>query len=267
MKPWHGHPIAEDTQVSYSEAGGRSVAWVEAANCTRSDRYALFCHGGGFVSCDMADYLFFAEIISRLLDCRVVVPDYRLAPEHRYPAALDDCVAAYYALLEREVPANSIFTTGDSCGGGLAVSVILRARDEGRSVPACHLGLTGWYDLKLDKCHTDEGPRTEPMITPGWFRNRVADYLAEASVDEVYASPAGAKCDGLPPLLLQVGENDLTSEGARRLAERASAAGVDATLSVKAGMVHGFHGLVNSGVPESAEAWAEAKSFIDLHVV
>lgn len=265
MKPWHGHPVATDTAVHVTHDDNITIAWLRAAACTNSSRHALFCHGGGFVSCTAQEYLFFAEQISSRLNCTVAVPDYRLAPEAVYPAALDDCLAAYKAMLATGVEPTHIFFTGDSCGGGLAASTLLRARDENTPMPASFFAMTGWFDLQLADAPSN-APRTEPMITPDWYRNRVSDYLAGADPTEPYASPAFADCHALPPMLLQVGDNDLSLSGARRLARVAKAAGVHVNLDVYPGMVHGFHGLVNSGVPESVAAWNTARQFIDEFV-
>lgn len=265
MKPWHGHPIAEGSTVRYSDVGGMKMAWLRAGECDSSQRYALFCHGGGFVSCSADDYLFYAEYISRFLNCEVAIPDYRLAPEHPYPAALDDCFAAYQQLLTDGIAANSILVTGDSCGGGLAASTLLRARDAGIAMPACFLGLTAWFDLQLTDVDREAG-RTEPMITPGWYLNRARDYLGNLDPTTPYASPAFGDCKGLPPMLLQVGSNDLCEGGARRFADNARAANVDAELAVAEGMVHGFHGLVSSDVPEAFAAWHAARKFVDRHL-
>lgn len=264
MKPFHGHPVQADTEVAYTQAGDRQMAWVQAGACTRPDRVALFCHGGGFVSCPMEDYLFFAELASAQLNCRVALPDYRLAPEYPFPAALDDCTEAYRTILESGVTPEQLFTTGDSCGGGIALAVLLKARDEGLPMPACHVGFTGWYDLALDPSVTDQDPRAEPLITPGWYRARVSDYLGDASADQPYASPACGDGEGLPPLLLQMGENDLCLPGARKVAQNFHQA--DVQVQVSDGMVHGFHGLVSSGVPESIAAWKSARAFVDQHL-
>lgn len=262
MKPFHGHPIDADSEIRYSSVDGMTIAWLRAAECDSNNRYALFCHGGGFVSCSADDYLFYAEYVSRFLNCEVVVPDYRLAPEHPYPAALDDCFTAYQQMLSRGIDAKSILLTGDSCGGGLAASTLLRARDARLAMPACLLGLTGWFDLQLADIDKKAG-RTEPLITPGWYLNRVRDYLGHVDPTTPYASPAFADCTGLPPMLLQVGSNDLCKGGAARMIKNAQAASIDAQLDVVEGMVHGFHGLVSSGVPEAIAAWAMAREFVD----
>ncbi|MFK7729985.1 MAG: alpha/beta hydrolase [Pseudomonadales bacterium] len=262
MKPFHGHPIADGSEVRYSTVDGLKIAWLRAAECDSSSRYALFCHGGGFVSCSADDYLFYAEYVSRFLNCEVAVPDYRLAPEQPYPAALDDCFTAYQQMLSTGIDSKSVLFTGDSCGGGLAASTLLRARDECLGMPACLLGLTGWFDLQLADIDKN-AERTEPMITPGWYLNRVKNYLGDVDPTTPYASPAFADCAGLPPMLLQVGSNDLCKSGAARMVNNARAANIDARLDEVQGMVHGFHGLVSSEVPEALAAWSTAREFVD----
>lgn len=266
MAPMHGHPLREDTTATPAHLGDQASSWVEAAKVDDRGWHALFCHGGGFVSCRMDDYLFWAEFVSQYLNAKVLVPDYRLAPEHPYPAALDDCLSAWRAMLDAGIDPGKVFFTGDSCGGGLALATLLRARDEGLPLPACYLGLTGWYDLTLPGPSGIDPGGKDPFITPGWYRARARDYLGDIDPTEPYASPSYADCSGLPPMLLQVGEVDITRDSAVNMARKASADGVTVDLQICAGMVHGFHGLVGSGVEESVLAWEAAREFLEKHM-
>ncbi|MCY4426416.1 MAG: alpha/beta hydrolase [Halieaceae bacterium] len=265
MASMHGHPIQNGTEVSYTNCGSVKAKWLQAAG-TSSDRHALFCHGGGFVSCNMDDYLFYGEYISRYFNCRVLIPDYRLAPESRFPAALEDCFSAYVAMLDEGIDPASILVTGDSCGGGLALATMLKARTEGLPLPACYVGTTAWYDLLLrgDSARNPGGP--EPFITPGWYRARVEDYLGGANAADPLASPVYADCTGLPPLLLQVGGADITRDSAVDMARAAGMCGVAVELQIWPDMCHGWHGLVSSGIPESLAAWESAGRFVDAHL-
>ncbi len=136
---------------------------------------AFHCHGGAFVSTGLDEYHFYAEIIARQTGCRVVMPDYRLAPEHPYPAAPDDCFNAYCGLLEHGVPPATIVLLGESCGGSLALGLLVRLRDAGLPLPACFVSLTGWFDLSVSG---ETVPGRDPFLTPQWVRNRGRDYLA-----------------------------------------------------------------------------------------
>lgn len=267
MAPMHGHPLREDTIATAAVMGDQAAKWVTAANVDKRGWHALFCHGGGFVSCRMNEYLFWGEFVSQYLNAKVLVPDYRLAPENPYPAALDDCVSAWRAMLDSGIDPDKVFFTGDSCGGGLALSTMLRARDEGLPLPACYLGLTAWYDLTLPgQSGIDPGGK-DPFITPGWYRARAKDYLGEVKANTAYASPVYADCSGLPPMLLQVGAVDITRDSAIDMARAAGLAGVHVELQICEGMVHGFHGLVGSGVEESIAAWHSARQFVERHII
>jgi acetyl esterase/lipase len=208
------------------------------------------------------EYHFYAEIIARHTGCRVIMPDYRLAPEHPYPAAPDDCFNAYRGLLAQGVQTSSIVLVGESCGGSLALSLLFRLRDEGLPMPACFVSLTGWFDLSVSD-ETDP-PGRDPFLTPEWVRNRGRDYLSgQMSLDDPRVSPAYADLHALPPMYLQVGQFDTAREGAIRLGANAIRAGVLVTMESWPGMIQGWHGLVTSGVPEAADAWAAIRRYIE----
>ncbi len=262
FKPFHGHPTSPDLCVRNSQLGG-----VRCGDyCLEGQAPAVtafHCHGGAFVSTPLDEYHFYAEIIARHTGCRVVMPDYRLAPEHPYPAAADDCFNAYRGLLEQGADASRIAILGESCGGSLGLGLLLRLRDEGLPLPACFVSLTGWFDLSVAG---DAASGRDPFLTPAWVRNRGRDYLAgQFALDDPRVSPAFADLRGLPPLFLQVGQFDTVREGALTLATRALRAGVAVTLESWPGMIQGWHGLVTAGVPEATAAWAAIRHYIDAH--
>jgi acetyl esterase/lipase len=264
MAPLHGHPLAPDTTVERLELGGVPVGRLSRPSGDSHRGLALFTHGGAFVSCDLEAYLFYAELIATRLSLPVVTVDYRLAPEHRGPAALDDCTEVYRALLATGQDPGRLVCIGDSCGGGLALSMVARARDEGLPVPAGVVSLSGWLDLDTAGYAVTPPPIRDAFITEGFLRARSRDYVGPAGDPRVpWASPARGALAGLPPLLLQVGETDLCRLDAERLARRAKAQGVDARLDVVVGGVHGVQGLVELGVPEAVAAWAAVRRFTD----
>jgi len=257
--PFHGHPVGTDLRVEVTELGGVRCGRYELEG-PPAEVLAFHCHGGAFVSCPLDVYHFYAEIIARQLGCRVVMPDYRLAPEHPYPAAHDDCFHAYRGLLESGADAEKIVVMGESCGGLLAIGLLLRARDEGLPLPRCFVSLTGWFDLSVSGQAT---PARDPFLTPEWVRNRGRDYLAgQMELDDPRASPAYAGLHGLPPLYLQIGEFDTVREGAIRLAANALRSGVRVRMESWPGMIQGWHGLVNAGVPEAYAAWSEIRAYV-----
>jgi acetyl esterase/lipase len=261
MAPAHGHPVPAGIAVAESILGGVRVASVDRVVPTPADRVAFHCHGGAFVSCSVDDYLFYGALIVEQLGMRVVMPDYRLAPEDPYPAAYDDCFHAYRGLLETGVDPARVCVMGDSCGGGLALAAVVRARDEGLPMPGCYVSVSGWFDL------SDAGLRTselDPFLNPTWMRNRSLEYTAgRVALDDPRVSPARADLSGLPPLYLPLAEHDTSAPGAVALAGAAARQGVRVVLESFPGAVHGWQGLVTSGVPEAVEAWQQTRAFVD----
>jgi monoterpene epsilon-lactone hydrolase len=264
MAPLHGHPLAPDADVLTSVVGGVRAGRLSLPTTDDTGALALFVHGGAFVSCDLEAYLFYAEYVARWTGLPVVAVDYRLAPEHPGPAALEDCLSVYRALLGAGQDPDRLVCIGDSCGGGLALSTVMRARDEGLPVPAGVVSLSGWVDLDTAGYDSGAPPLRDAFITEGFLRARAQDYVGPGGdVRAPWASPGRGDLSGLPPLLAQVGETDLCRLDAERLVRRARAAGVDARLDVVAGGVHGVQGLVNLGVPEAVHAWVSVRRFTD----
>ncbi|MEH6570034.1 MAG: alpha/beta hydrolase [Halioglobus sp.] len=257
--PFHGQPVSDELRITIIEYGGVRCGEYELENSAHS-RTVFHCHGGAFVSTPLDEYHFYAEIIARQTDCNVVMPDYRLAPEHPYPAAHDDCFNAYCGLLDSGVNPRDIVLVGESCGGSLAVGLMLRLRDMNLPLPACFVSLTGWFDLSVSG---DSVPGRDPFLTPEWVRNRGRDYLAgQMSLDDSRVSPAFADLNGLPPMYLQIGQHDTVREGASLFAINALCSGVHVTMESWPGMIQGWHGLVNAGVPEATDAWKRISDYI-----
>ena len=264
MAPFHGHPVGAHIEVQRGDLGGVPVAWCTDTRQEVGQRIAFHCHGGGFVSCPLDDYLFYGAMLSEQLGLRVVMPDYRLAPEQPYPAAHQDCLAAYRGLLESGVDPAQVVVMGDSCGGALALSTLLAARDEGLALPAGFVSLSGWFDLSVAE-PVALGP--DPFLSAEWVRHRARDYTAGAvALDDPRVSPAFADLRGLPPLYLPSGQFDTVRRGTEGLARRAMAAGVAVQWESWPGAVHGWQGLVNVEVPEAVAAFEAVRAFIG-HVV
>ena len=261
MAPFHGHPVPAHVTVTETVLGGVRCAWYDDARLPRRERVVFHCHGGGLVSCALEDYHFYGALLAEQLEARVVMADYRLAPEHPYPAAHEDCLAAYRGLLSEAGPEpGRVVVSGDSCGGLLGLGTLLAARDECLAPAACFVSISGWFDLSVAG---PAGDGHDPFLTAGWVRNRGREYVAgRMALDDPRVSPAYAELGGLPPLYLAVGELDTLRAGVLALAEAAERAGVEVTLETWPGMVHGWQGLVSAGVPE-AQAWfARARRYI-----
>lgn len=262
----HGHPTAPDTRIEWTRLSGVRCAWVDTPE-SDPDRILLLCHGGAFIAAGGDGYLFYAEMLARPCRSRVLLVDYRLAPQHRFPAALDDCVNAYRGLLAAGTPPGSVAFIGDSCGGGLAIATLLQLREAGDPLPACAITLGGWLDLEAEGESARNPLALDPFACRDFVRARARDYLGpEGDARDPRASPIHAALEGLPPLYLQSGQIDLTRDDAVTLAARAGRAGVDVTLEIAPGMIHGYQGLANAGIPESREALDRVGAFLRRHV-
>ncbi len=261
MAPFHGHPVASQIRVEESVLGGVRVAWCDDTSQAPGECIAFHCHGGGFVSCPLDDYLFYGAMLAEQLGVRAVLPDYRLAPEHPYPAAHEDCLRAYRGLLDEGVDPGRVVVMGDSCGGGLALSTLLSARDEGLPMPAGYISVSGWFDLSV-AVPAEDGP--DPFLTAQWVRNRGHDYIAGVvALDDPRVSPVFADLGGLPPLYLPVAQFDTLRHGVDALARSAIGAGVPVWWESWPGAIHGWQGLVTVGVPEAIAAFERMRAFID----
>jgi epsilon-lactone hydrolase len=266
MAPFHGHPLPAHVSVTEVELGGVRCAWYEDARRPRH-RVVFHCHGGGLVSSPLDDYHFYGAMLAEQLEARVVMADYRLAPEHVFPAAHRDCSAAYSGLLQSGIDPARVVVSGDSCGGLLGLGALLDARDGGLAPAGCFLSISGWFDVSVPdpvEAQGEQGRRRDPFLTAAWVRNRGREYAAgRVALDDPRLSPVYADLAGLPPLYLPAGQYDTLRNGTEALARAAMDAGVAVTAESWPGMVHGWQGLVSAGVPEAVAAFARARTYLD----
>lgn len=232
------------------DAGGVSAEWVCAGSPCDRQRAILYLHGGGYTDGSPATH---RELVSRVVrqsGVPALSVDYRLAPANPYPAALNDASAAWDWLSQR-IPAHRIALVGDSAGGGLALGLAMRLRDQGRSRPALVAGLSPWGDLMLEGADDAD----DPLIEVAQLRERGRWYLAGADPRTPYAAPVHGRMDGLPPLFLQVGEREALLADSQKIAAKARGAGVPVTLQVWPGMTHVWH-VLGDAVPEARRATA-----------
>ncbi|HEX3794181.1 MAG TPA: alpha/beta hydrolase [Acidimicrobiales bacterium] len=260
LAPFHGHAVPSEIVVREAVFGGVRAAWYEYGNGAPDEGVAFHCHGGGLVSCPLDAYHFYGAMLVEQLGLRVVQPDYRLAPEHPYPAAQEDCLAAYEGLIASGIDTSKLVVMGDSCGGGLALTTLIGALQKGLPMPACFVSVSGWFDLSVADPNEGAG---DPFLTAQWVRNRGMDYTqGRVPLDDPSVSPAYADLAGLPPLFLPVGQHDTLREGVLQLAAAAMEAGVAVTIESWPGAVHGWQGLVGVGVPEATAIWARTRTVI-----
>jgi acetyl esterase/lipase len=221
----------------------------------------IHLHGGGFVFGSPASYRNRAMRLSYRFDAEVFVPDYRLAPEHSFPAALEDAMVAYrYARALR--PGAPIFVTGDSAGGGLAVSLLVRLRHLGGPMPDGAILLSPWTDLSASGASVDDNRRKDRWLTRAHLSKWASYYAGDADPRTPLISPLFADLSGLPPLLVLVGEDEILKDDAVRLAERATRAGTDARLLVGSRMQHDWP-LTLPWLDESRHAWNAMRAFVE----
>jgi acetyl esterase/lipase len=212
--------------------------WL-AAPGARADGVILYLHGGGYVSGSPRTHRALIGHLARHARARVLALDYRLAPEHAYPAALEDAWAAYWWLLQQEIAPARIVVAGDSAGGGLALALLLALRDAGAPLPAGGICFSPWVDLALTGGSLHKNALTD-YINVDILQATAAMYLGGHDARDPLVSPLYGDLRGLPPLLVQVGSAELLYDDGRRLAQRARRAGVDVQFDVFRGMVHVF---------------------------
>ena len=243
-----------------SQIDGMPCEWVVAPDAD-PDLRLLYLHGGGFVSGSGAHYLALAGHISAAAQCAVLLIDYRLAPEHRFPASIDDCICAHEWMIASgpygPAPATATFIAGDSAGGGLTLATLLALRDRGRPLPTAGIPLSACTDLTLasDSIRSEDDPICSARSMPVFAEL----YLGEADPRNPLASPVFATYTGIPPLLIQVGEHEMLRDDSVRVAAKARSDGVEVKLEVWPGMVHVFQ---VRELPESYEAIEHIAQFM-----
>jgi acetyl esterase/lipase len=253
------HPPA-GTQTEVIDAGGVNAVRVTVPQ-SRTDRYVLFFHGGGYVVGSPTLYRDFTWRIAVAARACVLYFDYRLAPEHPFPAAVDDSVKAY-GWLAQYCHHRSIAFVGDSAGGGLALATLHRLRDKGFALPAAVAVVSPWTDLALTGASLHSNAVADPMMNINGLPSLANQYLAGADPRNPYASPLYGDTCGLPPTLIQVGSDEILYDDAFRMAEKLKATGCDIEIEVWPRMPHAWH-LYARILPEGHEAIQQLGRFLD----
>jgi len=252
--------IPADVKREQVNAAGVPAEWVVAENVD-PDRVILYLHGGGYVIGSINTHRELGSRLSRAAAARVLLIDYRLAPEHPHPAAVDDAVAAYRWLLSLGVNPSRLAIAGDSAGGGLTVATLVAVRDAGLPMPATGVCLSPWVDLEgIGESMTTKAA-ADPMVQRDGLLKMAAAYLAGQHPRTPLASPLYADLSGLPPLLIQVGTAETLLDDSTRLAERARKSGVHVTLEPWEDMIHVWQAFA-SLLPEGRQAIDRIGEFI-----
>jgi acetyl esterase/lipase len=254
----------EDPRYDDENAVFMPAEWVVPAGADAAFRM-VYLHGGGYVAGSPRTHRGLVTRLAKAAGCVALVPDYRLAPEHRFPAALDDArlalAHAYDHGPDGESPASRVVVVGDSAGGGLALATLIAARDTGERLPARAATLSAWTDLAATGESIVTRAAADPMLPAALLRGWCRHYLDEIAPTHPLASPLYADLRGLPPLLLQVGDAEVLLDDSVRFAERAQSAGVDVKLEIFPLLFHVFQAFAGT-LPEGRAAIAAVASFL-----
>jgi epsilon-lactone hydrolase len=252
------------TETVAVDAGGVPAVRITTP-ASRPDRHVLYLHGGGYIFGSPPLYRDMTWRIANQTRACVLCLDYRLAPEHPFPAALDDTVAAYRWMLQNGADPRHVAVMGDSAGGGLAFAALMRLRDEGVPLPAAAVTVSPWTDLALTGESLRSNAARDPLIPIAHAQRGVALFLAGADARHPHCSPLYGDPCGLPPTLIMVGGDEVLRDDAVRMAECMRAAGCDVTLDVRPRMYHSWQMLVRA-LPEASAAVARTCAFVDERI-
>jgi epsilon-lactone hydrolase len=245
-------------------AGGVDGEWISPANAPE-DKAILYFHGGGFRIGSVDSHRGLIAQIALASGCRVLAVNYRLAPEHRFPAALDDALAAYDWMLGGGLNPASIAFSGDSAGGNLVLAAMLALRERALPLPAVAVLMSPWTDLAATGASYVNRAEVDPIHQRPMIVALAGNYLGDHDPRDPLASPLYADLGGLPPLLIQVGDRETVLDDSVMFADKARAAGVDVELEVWDGMIHVFQ-MFGAELPEAHQAIAEIAGFLNRHL-
>ncbi|HXW84446.1 MAG TPA: alpha/beta hydrolase [Candidatus Binataceae bacterium] len=255
--------VAPDIVAEKVSANGVPAEWISAPGAA-TDRAILYLHGGGYVVGSINTHRAMIARIARASNARALALDYRLAPEHPFPAAVNDTVAAYRWLLAQKIKPQKIVVAGDSAGGGLTLAALVAIRDASLPMPAGAVPISPWTDLEGTGASVRTRAARDPMVTSENLAGSAKQYYASHSPRDPLVSPLYADFRGFPPLLIQVGDAEILLDDATRVAERAKAAGVQVDLEVWDDMVHVWHVFAKI-LPEGQQAIDRVGRFVIEH--
>ena len=253
-------PDDRNASVVRVSAGGVPADEIQPAGLV-TRRVILYLHGGGYVLGSSRSHRSLAQRIAFEARARVVLPDYRLAPEHVFPAAVDDALASYRWLLSAGVEPERIAVAGDSAGAGLLLALLVSLRDAGVPLPACAVLLSPFADLECRGESYERLAAFDPIVSREMGVGMGRTYLGDGDASHPLASPVRATLAGLPPLLIQVGSREVVLDDARAVERHAREAGVSVTLELWEGVVHAWH-LYASVLEEGRRAIENLACFV-----
>jgi monoterpene epsilon-lactone hydrolase len=257
-------PLPPDVTVTAAALGSVPTAEV-TVDGIEVRHVVLYFHGGVYVMGDAALAAGLASQVGRRTHAKVISVDYRLAPEHPYPAAVDDALAAYEALLKSGVAPSDIAFAGESAGGGLAIATLVNARDHGLPLPAAAFVMSPYVDLTLAGATMETRREVDPLLSREALQARIPDYTSGHDAALGLISPIFADLSGLPPLIIQAGTHEVLLDDAVRLAQQAISADVEVTLDITPGVPHVFQAYAPI-LDEGAAALDRAGELLSAHL-
>lgn len=251
--------------VKTVDENGIRGEWLEAENAAERRGALFYIHGGGFVSCSAKTHRPITATLARRTRFRVFSLKYRLAPEARFPAALDDALTAYEWLLRQNIAPAKIALAGDSAGGGLVLSLLLRLRDEKLPLPACAACFSPWADLIGTGESTRANAKCDRLFYPENIAEFARAYLGKAAAENPFASPVFGDFHGLPPMLFHVGSTEILLDDARRIHQKIQENGGASEMEIYEDIFHCWQMAVGF-VPEARDSLAKAAEFIRRRV-
>ena len=256
------NPPPADAVIEEITVGEANADWVSVPE-SRDDRAVLYFHGGGYVIGSNVGYREFASRFARATQSKVLLLNYRLAPENPFPAAVDDAVAAYDFMLASGLTADQIMLAGDSAGGGLTFATLVALRDQGKPMPSCATTFSPWVDLEGTGDSAVPGAVDDPMVSPEALHEMAAHYAGGDDLRNPLVSPLHANLSGLPPQLVFVGTREILRDDAIRIVDNAQSVGVDASLEIGSELIHVWPVFP---MPEAAESLARVSEFANRHM-
>ena len=261
---WHASAnvlwTARKVKIERAEVGGLTAEWLTPRHAP-ADKLLLYLHGGAYIMGNCATHRQLVSYLARYSGIKALLPEYRLAPEHPFPAAIEDVVGLYRKLLADGYDAENIVIAGDSAGGGLAMATLLSLRDAGDPLPSAACLLSPWLDLASTGESMTTRAKKDPWFHPEDMPTVAAYYCPEDELRNPLASPVYADLSGLPPLYIQVGADEILLSDSTRAAEKVREAGGEVDIEIWPGMWHVFQAFLRQ-VPESRKAVKKIGAYI-----
>jgi len=258
-------PLPASVRIEPINEGGICGEWVESSLNPDAPHTVYYLHGGGYVACSPRTHRGFTSHLAGAASAKVFALEYRRAPEHKFPAALEDAVSGYRWLLEKGEHPGKIVIGGDSAGGGLAAALLIALRDRGLPLPSAAFLLSPWTDLAATGSSLVTNEAADPMLSGKMTHKLAKLYYGDASPLDPLVSPLYGDLIGLPPMLICVGDTEVLRDDSVRLADRAKRHGVKVELRIEHELPHVWPVFVTFGLPEARQTISEIAAFIRQH--